>query len=157
MSAAYKEDWKLLLEEQVPGVEMCLSQPPPRSPRDGDKKFASCLGLLSAERLAGSGPGVFGLRFPLVSVPENTQLRHSAGLMNRSGGQMPAEKIQPDSAHRVKGRKGFVCSAAGWCQLRTQSRGRVHSLRAAAIASLSPSTKAVSPNTQSSGSNHASG
>ena len=26
MSAAYKEDWKLLLEEQVPGVEMCLSQ-----------------------------------------------------------------------------------------------------------------------------------
>ncbi|CAO2630706.1 hypothetical protein LEMLEM_LOCUS20982 [Lemmus lemmus] len=105
MSAAYKEDWKLLLEEQVPGVEMCLSQ----------------------------------------------------GLMNRSGGQMPAEKIQPDSAHRVKGRKGFVCSAAGWCQLRTQSRGRVHSLRAAAIASLSPSTKAVSPNTQSSGSNHASG
>lgn len=26
---------------------------------------------------------------------------------------MPAEKIQPDSAHRVEGRKGFACSAAG--------------------------------------------
>lgn len=34
---------------------------------------------------------------------------------------MPAEKIQPDSAHCVEGRKGFVCSAAGRCEPRTQA------------------------------------
>lgn len=35
---------------------------------------------------------------------------------------MPAEKIQPDSAHRVEGRKGSARSAAGQCQLRTRHR-----------------------------------
>ncbi|XP_052610553.1 uncharacterized protein LOC128120504 [Peromyscus californicus insignis] len=53
------------------------SQPQPQGP---GREIGQLPGgwLLGAERLAGGGPGVLGLRFPPVSVPEDTQLRHSA-------------------------------------------------------------------------------
>lgn len=99
----------------------------PRTPDRWQPSHGPCPWLFPGWRIAPWGfvvPWRMERKMPLflTVIWFTVQVVSLQGLLTRSGGQLTAEKIQPDSALHVKGRKGFAYPAEGWHELGTQSR-----------------------------------